>query len=84
MYFRDTPMPLWEMYLRDGTYSAGRPSVRPHIPRVLELLERGEIHPERVVSKLIAWDDAAEALMEPSLKPVVTRPRAFARASFSV
>jgi len=81
IYFRDTPMPLWEMYLRDGTYSAGRPSVRPHIPSVLELLERGEIHPERVVTKLIAWDDAAEALVEPSLKPVVTRPRAFARAS---
>jgi len=80
MYFNDTPMPLWEMYLRDGAYSAGRPSVRPHIPSVLDMLERGEIHPERVVSKLIAWDDAAEALLEPSLKPVVTRPRAFGRA----
>lgn len=84
IYFRDTPMPLWEMYLRDASYSAGRPSVRPHIPSVLQLVERGEIHPQRVVSKLIAWDDAAEALVEPSLKPVVTRPRAFARASASI
>ncbi len=79
--FGDAPMPLWEMYLRDATFSAGRPSVRPHIPAVLRLLERGEIHPERVVSEIVAWNDAPAALVEPSLKPVVTRPRAFARAA---
>jgi len=74
IFFQDTPMPLWELYVRDATFSAGIPSVRPHIPRVLDLLRCGHVHPERVTSKVIRWDDAAEALVEPSLKPVVVRP----------
>jgi len=70
-------MPLWEFYARDATFLAGTPSVRPYILRVLELLQCGHVHPERVTSKVIQWDDAAEALVEPSLKPVVVRPALF-------
>ncbi len=78
IYFQDIPMPLWEMYLRDVSFSTGRPSVRPHIPDVLEMVRGGKTHPEHVTSRIIAWDDAADALVEPSLKPIVVRPRAFA------
>lgn len=80
IFFQDAPMPLWELYVRDATFSAGIPSVRPHIPRVLELLRCGHVHPERVTSRIIQWDDAAEALAEPSLKPVVVRPALFTPA----
>ena len=31
------------------------------------------IRPERVVSEIVAWQGAAEALADPSLKPVVVR-----------
>lgn len=78
IYFQDTPMPLWEMYLRDVSFSTGRPSVRPHIPKVLEMVRCGHLHPEKVVSKIIEWDVAPEALVEPSLKPVVVRPALYA------
>lgn len=77
MFFADVPLPLWDMYLRDVSFSIGLPSVGPHIPAVLNLAKCGHIHPERLVS-LVTCDDAPEALKEPALKPVVTRPRLFA------
>ena len=73
IFFEDKPIPLWEMYQRDVTFSTGKPSTRPFIPTVLELCRCGKLHPERVVSKLIPWEVAAEGLTEPSLKPVVVR-----------
>ena len=73
IFFEDQPVPLWEMYKRDVTFSTGKPSTRPFIPTVLELCRCGKLHPERVVSKIIPWEDATEGLIEPSLKPVVAR-----------
>ena len=73
IFFGDTAVPMMEIYMRDITFSNGRPSTRPHIPAVLELCRRGKLHPERTISNIIAWDDAAEALVEPSLQPVVAR-----------
>jgi len=77
MFFGDTPMPLWEMYLRDVTFSIGLPSVAPHIPAVLKLASCGHIHPERLV-QVVDWSDACEGLLEPHLKPVMVRPRLLA------
>ncbi len=74
IFFADTPLPLWEMYKRDVTFSMGTASVSPHLPKVLELLRCGHIHPERVMSTH-RWEDATEALLEPRLKPVIVRPR---------
>ncbi len=74
VFFSDTPMPLWEMYKRDVTFSTGTASVSPHLPKVLELLRCGHIHPERVMSTH-GWEDATQALLEPHLKPVIVRPR---------
>jgi len=77
IFFADTPLPLWEMYKRDVTFSTGSASVSPHLPKVLELLRCGHIHPERVMTTH-AWADAPEALLEPDMKPVIVRPRLFA------
>lgn len=77
MFFADTPLPLWEMYKRDVTFSMGSASVSPHLPKVLELLRCGHIHPERVMTTH-PWVDAPEALLEPDMKPVIVRPRLFA------
>lgn len=74
MFFADTPLPLWEMYKRDVTFSMGTASVSPHLPKVLDLLRCGHIHPERVMSTH-GWEDATEALLEPHMKPVIVRPR---------
>lgn len=74
IHSQDILFPVWDMYLRDLTYSSGRPSVRPHIPKVLEMLSCGHIHPHEAVSQIIPWDDAPEALLDmPPMKPVVFR-----------
>lgn len=80
IFFQDTPMPLWKLCVRDATSSVDIPSLRPHLPRVLELLRCGHVHPERVTSRIMQWDDGAEALAEPSVKPVVVRPALFTLA----
>jgi hypothetical protein len=46
---------------------------RPIIPEILELAAAGDLHPELVTSKVVAWDDAAEAVGELETKLVVTR-----------
>ena len=74
MFFADTPLPLWEMYKRDVTFSMGAASVSPHLPKVLELLRCGHIHPNRVMTRH-SWDEAPLALLEPDMKPVMVRPR---------
>ncbi len=83
IFFEDEPAPMWEMYMREVTFSTGRPSTRAFIPAVLELCRCGKLHPERVVSKVIPWDEAPAQLIEPSLKPVVARQPIFSRRRLS-
>ena len=78
IFFGDTPLPLWDMYMRDISVAIGLPSVGPYIPKVLELARCGHIHPERLMT-VHAWEDAPSALLEPEIKPVVVRSRLFSR-----
>ncbi len=65
MYFGEQPpMPLLEMYMRNTTFVTGRVHARAAIPKVLGLAARGRFHPEQVTSKVVPWDDAADALLE--------------------
>jgi alcohol dehydrogenase len=68
-----TPMPLFEMYTNGIEFHIGRVMARTVIPEILERTAAGELHPERVTSKTVAWADAAEAVGEPETKLVVTR-----------
>jgi alcohol dehydrogenase len=54
IYFLDTPLPLFDMYLKDVTFRTGRPSVGPHIAKVRSLLADGRIHPEKL-SETALW-----------------------------
>jgi threonine dehydrogenase-like Zn-dependent dehydrogenase len=73
--FRTDPsLPLFAMYSRCCTFRIGRAHVRPAIPAVLGLVADGSFDPGRVTSAVVAWDDAAEALAEPPMKLVLTRP----------
>jgi threonine dehydrogenase-like Zn-dependent dehydrogenase len=73
IYFLDAPLPLLDMYASDVTFRTGRPSVGPHIARVLSLVAEGRVHPERVSSREASFDDAIDVLLERSLKPVLVR-----------
>ncbi len=77
MFFQDTPIPVWELYKRDITFSTGLASITPHLPKVLELLRCGHLHPELVMTPYDA-EDAPEVLAQSDLKPVIVRPRRFA------
>jgi alcohol dehydrogenase len=69
----ETPMPLLEMYTQCTHFHTGRVQARPQMAEVLDLIAAGKLHPEAVTSTVAAWDDAADAVLEPEIKLVVTR-----------
>ena len=65
IYFGEQPsLPLLEMYTKGITFKTGRVHAREAMPQVLELAAAGRLHPERVTSRVVAWADASEALLE--------------------
>lgn len=73
--FDDPPVPLFQMYMRDVTLSVGLCNVRPHMPRVLDLIKEGRCDPMVVTPTTFGWEDAPEALVAPIAKAVLVRPR---------
>jgi alcohol dehydrogenase len=63
-FHRSTPVPLLQMYVRNATLHIGRAHVRPLIPKVLELMLDGRLHPETVTTTVAPLDDAPAALHE--------------------
>jgi alcohol dehydrogenase len=69
----DRVLPLMEMWMRGTRLHVGVANARAHMPAVLDLVQAGKVRPEQITTEVIAWDDAAEALAEPSRKPLVVR-----------
>jgi hypothetical protein len=46
---------------------------RPVIPPILELVAVGRLRPQLMTSATATWDDAPEALLEPTTKLVISR-----------
>jgi threonine dehydrogenase-like Zn-dependent dehydrogenase len=67
-------LPLLDMYAKDVTFRTGRPSVGPHIKKVLGMAAEGRIHPERISSKIVPWEQMIETLLDrKAMKPVFVR-----------
>jgi alcohol dehydrogenase len=66
-------LPLFELYTRGVQLHIGRAMARPAIPAILDLVAAGRLRPQLVTSATIAWDDAADALLEPATKLIVHR-----------
>lgn len=75
VYFMDVPFPMLDMYANDVSFRIGRPSVGPHVAKVLDLVKTGAWHPERVTQRVAGEADAIEVLKSRAMKPVITRPR---------
>lgn len=74
IYFSaQTPVPLLEMYTTGVTFRTGRVNARAEITHVIDLVQGGRLHPERLTTKWAGWDDAAKAFLDPSVKVVVLR-----------
>jgi alcohol dehydrogenase len=65
IYFGEPPsLPLLQMYTKIVTFKTGRVHARSIMPHVLELAERGELQPERIVTRTVGWSDGPAALAE--------------------
>lgn len=74
IYFgQDVPLPLLQMYVTGITFRTGRANVRADIPEIISLVQSGQLQPERITTKLARWEDACEALFDPSAKVVIAR-----------
>jgi alcohol dehydrogenase len=73
MHFADVALPLWSMYMKGITFRTGRTEGASGLRPVLSALAAGEIDPLVVAPEVVAWPDAAAALLSPSLKSIVER-----------
>ena len=62
-----------EMYTKGITFQTGRLHARHVMPRALQLVAEGRIHPELVTAEVADWSDAPEALVAHQAKLVITR-----------
>jgi alcohol dehydrogenase len=73
LFVNDVSVPMLELYTVGVHVHAGRAAARPAIPAILSLVAAGRLHPERVTSDVVPWDAAADELLRPRTKLVVTR-----------
>ncbi|MGH9887637.1 MAG: alcohol dehydrogenase catalytic domain-containing protein [bacterium] len=73
LYLAPVPLPLVRMYTHGVRFCIGRCNAAALLPEVLPLIESGRLTPGDVTTKIVAWDDAAEAFAEPAIKLVVRR-----------
>jgi len=76
VYFQDTPLPLFDMWRRGVRFQTGPANCRARMSDLLDLVQAGRIHPERVTTGVVAWKDLAEALADPPMKPLILRDAA--------
>ena len=70
---RETPLPLGRMYTLGIRFHVGRCHAAALLPEVLALVEARRLEPARVTTRVVDWDAAADAWLEPAIKLVVRR-----------
>jgi len=68
-----TPIPLLGAFGIGLTFITGRVSSRAVVPRVLALLADATLDVGPVTTRLAAWDDAIDAMLDPGVKTVIVR-----------
>lgn len=66
--------PLLSMYVQSTTFVTGRIHARRDAPHVLELLATGGFDPEPVTTRVVSFDDAADALTAHDYTKLVFTP----------
>lgn len=62
------------MHMKGIHVSSALSNAHAHMPEVLNLLSCGRLHPELIVSDVIPFDSADQAIPEVGYKPVFVRP----------
>jgi len=73
IYFQPAPMPLLRMYGKGITFQTGRVHARASLPGVLEHCAGGCFHPEHVTTRVVSFEEAADAMTDPGPKVVFRR-----------
>ena len=69
----DTPMPLGRLYTLGIRFFAGRAHAAALLPQVMPLIEQGRLRPGEITTRVVDWEDAPAAYLEPAIKLVVRR-----------
>ena len=73
LYLAPIPLPLVRMYTHGVRFCIGRCNAAALLREVVPLIESGRLQPGNVTTKIVEWEDAAEAFAEPAIKLVVRR-----------
>lgn len=69
----DVPLPMFSMYTRGVRLVTGRVNARAVMPKALDLIVDGAFQPAAVTDAVVAWSDAADALVAEPRKLVIHR-----------
>jgi len=69
----DVPMPLGRLYTLGIRFFSGRAHAAALLPQVMRLIEAGRLRPEEVTTRVVDWEEAPAAYVEPAIKLVVWR-----------
>ncbi len=67
------PLPLGRMYTLGIRFFVGRCHAAALLPEVVALIGAGRLRPGAVTTRVVEWNDAADAWLEPAIKLVVQR-----------
>ena len=69
----EMPLPLGRLYTLGIRFSIGRAHAVALLPTVMPLIEAGRLRPQEVTTRVVDWDDAPRAFLEPTVKLIVRR-----------
>jgi alcohol dehydrogenase len=69
----EMPLPLGRMYTLGIRFVIGRAHSAAVLPALMPLIEQGRLRPQDVTTRVVDWEDAPVAYLEPAVKLVVRR-----------
>jgi len=69
----EMPMPLGRLYTLGIRFSIGRAHSVALLPEVMPLIEQGRLRPQDVTTRVVDWEDAPAAFVEPAIKLIIQR-----------
>jgi threonine dehydrogenase-like Zn-dependent dehydrogenase len=66
-------MPLGRLYTLGIRFFVGRAHAATLLPEVMPLIAQGRLRPQEVTTRVVDWEEAPAAYLEPAIKLVVRR-----------
>jgi len=66
-------LPLGRLYTLGIRFFVGRAHAVALLPEVMALIAQGRLRPQEVTTRVVSWEEAPEAFLEPAVKLIVRR-----------